>query len=163
MILHVGWTQLGDSFAPHVIQSRERISWVAHVRWEHPRWSYSQCVAVVLAVFWDALHFSHVASHTPGPFPSCCFSNRITQTSLHNSWLPIGQNQVLHYILRTRLRSQSCPSYNILLVKTSHKASSDSKGVWWEEWKVTLQNSPWNGRDCYISLWNNPTPNKKPM
>ena len=91
------------------------------------------------AVFWRALHFFHLASHSVGCFPPCCFLHRITQTSLCGSWLARCQTQELFGIVRTRLRSHSCPFYNVLLAKASHRAISVSKQVRGEEEKSHLQ------------------------
>lgn len=102
-------------------------------RWDHPRWPPSQCVAVNAAVFWRALHFFHLASHSVGHFPPCCFPHRITQTSLCGSWPARCQTQELHCIVRTGLRSHLCLFYNILLAKASHRAISVSKQVRGEE------------------------------
>ena len=127
-------------------------------RWDHPRWPPSQCVAVNAAVFWRALHFFHLASHSVGHFPPCCFPHRITQTSLCGSWPARCQTQELHCIVRTGLRSHLCLFYNILLAKASHRAISVSKQVRGEEslakvcagWTKWTRMGEFNSDDLYI-------------
>ena len=88
--------------------------------WLRGAWNIQEGVThsvwqLMLAVFWGTpCIFFHAVSHPVGPYSPCCFFQRVTQTSLHGSWLLRGQTREPTCTVRSWPRSHSCPFYHIL-------------------------------------------------